>query len=104
MSDTAKCPLCNKYINTTFTLDACPKCGGDLSGQVLLTGHEPASPEPLFSARRLRGILAAVLAWLACALILIFLGTQTRYVSLISIAIGWVAYKIVANISFAPTD
>ncbi|MGI8554976.1 MAG: CD225/dispanin family protein [Pyrinomonadaceae bacterium] len=30
MSDTDNCPLCHKYIDTTFAIDECPKCHGSL--------------------------------------------------------------------------
>ncbi|MGI9036572.1 MAG: hypothetical protein ACR2GD_11105 [Pyrinomonadaceae bacterium] len=30
MSDTTQCPLCHKYIDTTFAIDKCPKCHGSL--------------------------------------------------------------------------
>lgn len=44
MSDIAKCPLCEKYIDTTFGADNCPKCGGNLSGQTLKNEAARYSP------------------------------------------------------------
>jgi endogenous inhibitor of DNA gyrase (YacG/DUF329 family) len=31
MSDIAKCPACQKYIDVTLKIDNCPKCQADLS-------------------------------------------------------------------------
>lgn len=31
MSDIAKCPACQKYIDVTFKVEKCPKCQSDLS-------------------------------------------------------------------------
>ncbi len=44
MSDIAKCPLCQQYIDTTFNQDNCPKCGGSLVGQVLKNEAAKYSP------------------------------------------------------------
>jgi len=35
MSDVAKCPLCQKYIDITFNPETCPQCGGNLTSQNL---------------------------------------------------------------------
>lgn len=35
MSDVAKCPLCQKYIDITFNSETCPQCGGNLTAQDL---------------------------------------------------------------------
>src|SRR6266404_2610985 len=32
MSDVIPCPLCNKYIDVTFSPQTCPKCEGSLVG------------------------------------------------------------------------
>jgi phage FluMu protein Com len=32
MSDTARCPFCQKYIDVTFKLESCPKCNKSLAG------------------------------------------------------------------------
>jgi phage FluMu protein Com len=32
MSDTARCPFCQKYIDVTFKLESCPKCKKSLAG------------------------------------------------------------------------
>jgi hypothetical protein len=31
MSDTARCPFCQKYIDVTFKLESCPKCNKSLA-------------------------------------------------------------------------
>ena len=31
MSDIAKCPLCQKYIDVTFNSETCPQCGGNIA-------------------------------------------------------------------------
>jgi hypothetical protein len=31
MSDTARCPFCQKYIDVTFKLESCPKCNNSLT-------------------------------------------------------------------------
>lgn len=46
MSDIAKCPLCQQYIDTTFNQDNCPKCGGSLVGRVLK--NEAANHSPYY--------------------------------------------------------
>lgn len=35
MSDIAKCPLCQKYIDITFNSETCPHCGGNITGHNL---------------------------------------------------------------------
>ena len=35
MSDVARCPLCQKYIDITFNPETCPQCGGNLTDQNL---------------------------------------------------------------------
>lgn len=35
MSDVAKCPLCQKYIDITFNPEICPQCGGTISNYSL---------------------------------------------------------------------
>ncbi|MBS1794112.1 MAG: CD225/dispanin family protein [Acidobacteria bacterium] len=32
MSDVAKCPFCEKYFDSTFTVEKCPRCSADLTG------------------------------------------------------------------------
>ena len=44
MSDIAKCPLYQKYIDTSFMVDSCPKCGGNLSGVELKNEAAKYSP------------------------------------------------------------
>lgn len=31
MSDVAKCPMCQKYIDITFNSETCPQCGGNIA-------------------------------------------------------------------------
>lgn len=44
MSDVAKCPLCQKYIDNTFKQNSCPKCGGNISGYELKNEAAKYSP------------------------------------------------------------
>lgn len=43
MSDTARCPHCKKYIDSTFSLDECPKCKESLKGIDLTASAVPDS-------------------------------------------------------------
>jgi phage FluMu protein Com len=54
MSDTARCPFCNKYIDVTFKLESCPKCHKSLAGIELknevIEGHKMATLYGLWAA------------------------------------------------------
>jgi hypothetical protein len=48
MSDLAKCPFCQKYFDSTFTVENCPKCSADLRNIDLKTDNSSkmyGSPE-----------------------------------------------------------
>jgi hypothetical protein len=69
MSDTAKCPFCQKYIDVTFKLESCPKCNKSLARIELknevVESHEMAMLYALLGAAAYAVIALTALYYLA---------------------------------------
>jgi hypothetical protein len=72
MSDTARCPFCQKYIDVTFKLESCPKCNKSLAGIELknevVESHKMASLYALWATMAYVVIVIIVLTVLSKSL------------------------------------